>query len=786
MNKTSFFLFFILILLTSISLVEADCGNSSCDIDAYSNVYFQASKDDYTILRGVSTCGGSGCGPVDDTSNCGDWGIDNTGGLYGNCVMEMPANETYESGELKYVDFSGFCSYDTGVSGFQYSDTNYNPAESHNSSNWTDVPDDCWTWVDESVIKVTCDLGKHKWWSFKFYDAKNYQCSNAVDTVYLYGTPQYGDPGSEYWLTVSDLEPKVNSSFKVYVKHKVSGFWPWEGDKVEYVGGAKVFVDGSQVAETKSYDGFWGFLPGVGGPPYASVTISEIGQHVVYAKIDGEVSKELTVDVQGFTDEGSGNYPINDPGDDEYYYKLWSDKVTLQQSGEVTFKIFRMEDGDKVGAVNGDIYVDGERVGETSSWPWQEPFYTHRFESAGSYDVHALKNDKRTGVLPITVLEQYEEKDPVDPGELNLTVTVEDKQRNALSGIKVLLEKNDEVKESVFTDSNVARLHPKSGVEYRVSAVDPSNEYITDYTHVNITSDYSVRLSMAKAGGYDSGSQSIELIVDGNSQRNITLHKGVEHTIRVVDDKGIPVRGAIIYVDGNKIGSTDQGVFQPAQVKHDFSVGEHRVRAEYEGMVDVVGVEVKDKVDPDDPDATVLVAIPEGSNQHVIGNLTVKRHQDVLFQVTEQGDASSIWDWTKISDATISINGEAVGKTSKTTFNDIIFGFGGAVGYVHSWNDSGVYQVNASTPSSSSQVVAEGTTTQSLWVTVTNEEYEGGSGGNILTDHLPDWLAQFLITLAKDYPILGIALVDQVIYLLLLVFGAIFVLRLVVNMLLRF
>lgn len=606
-----------------------------------------------------------------------------------------------------------------------------------------------------------------------------------------------GNPDSKYNVELSKSEIYPDNSVKVYVKKSLTKewweFWKYFSGEYEYIEGAEVYVDGASTGKKTRNPSMWESVWGEKPHTTISFNDTEIGEHCINAVITWEeggtnyrrVSQGTGLTVKAY--DTSGGYPRTSPDEDGYYFKLWADRDTVKGSGDITFKVYRMNDGEKLGMVGADIFVDGNIEGQCSGWPWADATYTHEFTDLGTHTVYARYNGKKTGEMYINVIKEYEEKSPTDSGDLNLTVSVEDGNGNDLSNILVQRKSGGDLLESKFTGINgQTTLYPVSGTDYTIYAIDPSNNYVTTSYTGNWSSDTTINLTMTQAGDTDDDNQkdtttkSIELTIDGYS-RDVSLHKGVEHTIKVLDSKEIPIRGAKIYVDDNKIGTTDQGAFRPAEIKHDFSTGSHIVRAEYNGMVDSIEVKFRDEVDPDDPDAVVLVAIPEGRSNHVIGNVTVDKGQKVLFQVTKQGQASSIWDWTKISDATVFVNGSQAGLTGKTTFNDIAFGFGGAVGYVHTFQEPGEYKVNATTTSTQSQIgVAGGESTQSVWVTVTEDEYTT-SDGTFLGELLPGWLGSILNYLSTQYPILGFVELDQILWLLIMAFGCLFAVNLVLR-----
>jgi hypothetical protein len=141
--------------------------------------------------------------------------------------------------------------------------------------------------------------------------------------------------------------------------------------------------------------------------------------------------------------------------------------------------------------------------------------------------------------------------------------------------------------------------------------------------------------------------------------------------------------------------------------------------------------------------------------------------------VAKPSDVTNIWDWAKVSGAVVYVNGEQVGVTSKTEYGGITipnpFGkpinFGGFVGYVHRFNQTGVYEVYA--------ITLDGDRTNTIYVTVV----EGPAGEGWIFDNP---IMQFFKGIALTAPILGDWHIDAVIWLIIALIVVSIVIRIVI------
>jgi|GEM_PF-4052869 hypothetical protein len=593
--------------------------------------------------------------------------------------------------------------------------------------------------------------------------------------------PVYGDPNSKYYVELSSNSINEGDTVKIYVREKKS----WWFDS--YVTGAEIYLDGQPTGKTTQKHSFWSFLwwlPFVDTEPYAELQITSSGTHYIHAVYNSVKSQQASIEVlgnatpvQGGTNE-TGNYPgtqpITDPNTGQsYQYKLFADKTTLYQGGSVTFKVYKLSGGQIVDTVSDAmIYIDGNYAGTTGGW--FNPAFKYSFNQPGQHKIYAVVQGQQTGELLITVLQSLKDKQPTDNGNLNLTVKVQNPQGTALSGIAVIRDNNGVTVEQKITNSDgEAILVVPSGTHHIVIA-DPSNKYLPLSKYVNVTADTSLTVVLKPAGDLNDNNQtdtkeptvtSITVRVDGYDADNIELYKG-KHNIEVVDSSGTLLSGASITLDDQPIGETS-GWFFP-KLTYDFQQpGQHTIIAEWNGMADTITITIKDAVDPNNPNAIVLLARPaisEGkltgtryADSFVIGNITVKKNQKVEFEVARQDSVASIWDWNRFSGAQIFVNGTPVGVTAKIGG---ILGTGlfGRIGYVHTFEQNGTFSVYAET--------TEGTT-QTIYVTVGNETFTGDTGSGSLLDRIPiigGILGDIAGSLAESYPLLGISTVDTLIY----------------------
>ena len=137
--------------------------------------------------------------------------------------------------------------------------------------------------------------------------------------------------------------------------------------------------------------------------------------------------------------------------------------------------------------------------------------------------------------------------------------------------------------------------------------------------------------------------------------------------------------------------------------------------------------------------------------------------------MAKPSDVTNIWDWAKVSGAVVYVNGEQVGVTGKTEYGGInvpfLGNFGGFVGYVHRFNQTGTYEVYAITP--------DGDRTNTIYVTVV----EGPAGEGWFFDNP---IMQFFKGIALTAPILGDWHIDAVIWLIIALIVVSIVIRIVI------
>ena len=622
----------------------------------------------------------------------------------------------------------------------------------------------------------------------------------------VYGTPsqgnnngggnssgQYGNPNSSYVVELSSNRIYEGQKVKVYVKDTsgdVRLFFDWQVLiwDARYVEGAEIYVDGQPTGiKTKGVD-LWTFLnPFADKRPYAEITINEPGVHYVYAKIpDGSYSKASPITVLSLSSGSeNGTYPSTPPeSTDEgvVEYRLFAHPTVLYTGGEVTFKVYKYVNGENKGTVEAEIWINGEFVGKTSRSGWGDFELKHKFMSANVYYVYAVVDGKRTSIMQIRVLSKSDQNDRVnkDNGDVTLTVKVVDTLGNPLAGIYVERWTSDYVlKERTVTNSNgIAILHPQSGVEYLILAYDLGNKYLPASYNGSWTSDSSVTLVMGKAGDLnDDGKQDvqvkyIQVRVDGYAEDGHTFYVG-KHRISVVDQNGMELVGAKVYVNGEYIGETTLHTelsWTPIWrgIEHQFGAGNYTIRAVYNDLADTITIRVIDAIDPDNPDKPCLLAKPDHAESLALGNVTAYVNEPVFFTVATPTGATSIWEWNFVHGAVIYVNGQQVGITGKTDYRSIGFGpisFGGWTGFVYRFNQTGTYEVYAITP--------DGDRTNTLHVTVV----QGPMGAGWLFDNP---IMQVFKGIALTAPILGDWHIDAVIWLIIALVILSIVIRIVI------
>jgi protocatechuate 3,4-dioxygenase beta subunit len=614
----------------------------------------------------------------------------------------------------------------------------------------------------------------------------------------VYGTPpqddnngggnssgQYGDPNSKYVVELSSGRIYEGQKVQVFVIGKGTG---WFGTDV-YVEGAEIYVDGRSTGVKTEYHNWWepwfGWVPWIN--PYAEITLYEPGVHYIYAKLpDGSYSKASPITVLSLSGSGSGSengtYPSTPPESkdgDVVEYILFAHPVVLYEGGEVTFKVYKYVNGKNKGTVEAEIWINGEFVGKTTRSGWGDFELKHKFMSANVYYVYAVVDGKRTGTMQIRVLSKGDQVDrPVenDNGDIILTVKVVDTFGKPLAGIYVERWTSDYVlKERTVTNSDgIAILHPQSGVEYLIIAYDLGNKYLSASKKGSWTSDSSITLVMGKAGDLnddgkpDTSVRYIQVRIDGYAEDGHKFFVG-KHRISVVDQNGMEIAGAEIYINGEYIGKTGGwgGIFG-AGLDHRFGAGNYTIRAVYGDLADTITIRVIDAIDPNNPDKPCLFAKPDHAEALSVGNITAYVNEPVLFIVATPNGATSIWDWDKVSGAIIYIDGEQVGVTGKTQYGGINVGpihFGTYVGYVHHFNSTGTYEVYAITP--------DGDRTNTIYVTVV----EGPAGEGWIFDNP---VMQFFKGIALTVPILGDWHIDAVIWLIIALIVVSIVVRIII------
>jgi len=297
-------------------------------------------------------------------------------------------------------------------------------------------------------------------------------------------------------------------------------------------------------------------------------------------------------------------------------------------------------------------------------------------------------------------------------------------------------------------------------------AYDNDGNYGTDTITVNIVEQGTEPTPEPEPG-------SITVEVDEQAMDGVKFYIG-EHTIKVRSASG--TIEADIYINGDYVGRTSKPWWNPFadyELKYDFSAGDYTILATAEDASDTINITVLNMVDPDDPDAIVIVALRESTWSFMISNFTVKRGEKVVFEVCKQDAVNSMWDWKRISGAQVYINDQPVGITAKTDFGSVggiigtIFsllgfsGFGGRVGYVHTFEEPRTYEVYA--------ITDEGTT-QTLYITVSEEEYNNPIGSSPL--------GQFFQNIARAVP-----LTNTILWALIIVFGGLILIKLAIEIL---